>query len=113
MSKHGPHPTGLPHKPEQTFFADPAIDRVLAMVMTLAAELHVTRDRIATLECLLEEKGLIEPDALDAFQPTPEQMARLDAERQAFVAELMQQTLGLEVSLGAPEDGVDKFNRDA
>lgn len=113
MSKHGPHPTGLPHKPEQTFFADSAIDRVLAMVMTLAAELHVTRDRLATLEAMLEDRGLLEPGALDAFQPTPEQAARLDADRRAFVAELMQQTLGLEVSLGAPEDGVDKFNRDA
>ena len=67
--KHAPHPTGLPFKPEQTFFKDPATDRLLAMVMTLAAD------------------------------------------RQAFAQELMLQTLGVEVSLGAPAEGVDKFDR--
>ena len=111
--KHGPHPTGLPPKPEQTFFEDPATDRLLAMVMTLAAELHVTRDRLACLEAVLEEQGALRPGALDGFRPTPAQAARLDEERRAFVAELMRCTLGVEVSLGAPEDGVDKFNRDA
>ncbi|MCC6007133.1 MAG: hypothetical protein JJU40_05610 [Rhodobacteraceae bacterium] len=109
--KHAPHPTGLPFKPEQTFFADPSTDRLLAMVMTLAAELHVTRDRLATLEMMLERAGQLAPGALDVFTPTPEEKARLDAERQAFASELMQCTLGQEVSLGAPEERVDKFNR--
>lgn len=110
--KHAPHPTGLPFKPEQTFFGDPATDRLLAMVMTLAAELHVARDRMATLEMLLEKSGTLAPGALDRFTPTPEEAAKLDAERKAFAAELMQCTLGLEVSLGAPEEGVGQFDRD-
>lgn len=109
--KHAPHPSGLPFKPEQTFFADPAIDRLLAMVMTLAAELHVTRDRLSTLEMIMERAGHLAPGALDGFTPGPEEKARLDAARQALATELMQCTLGLEVSLGAPEDGVEKFNR--
>ena len=109
--KHAPHPTGLPFQPEQTFFKDPAIDRLLAMIMTLAAELHVTRDRLTTLEMTLEASGAIPPAALDKFTPTPDQAAKLAADRQAFVNELMLQTLGTEVSLGAPVDGVDKFDR--
>ena len=111
MTDQAPHPTGAPFKPEQVFFADPATDRLLAMLMTLAAELHVAKDRLATLEMVLEKAGLLEPGALDGFQPDAGEKARLDAERQAFVRELMAQTLGREVSLGAPEDGVDKFNR--
>lgn len=106
------HPTGLPFKAEQTFFGDPAIDRLLAMVMTLAAELHVAKDRLATLEAVLEKSGALAPGALDRFAPSAEEKARLDAERQAFVAELMACTLGREVSLGAPEEGVGKFDRD-
>jgi hypothetical protein len=109
--KHAPHPTGLPFKPEQTFFKDPAIDRLLAMVMTLATELHVARDRLATLELVLEKSGHLTPGALDGFSPTPEQAAKLAADRQAFAQELMLQTLGVEVSLGAPAEGVDKFDR--
>lgn len=106
------HPTGLPYKAEQTFFDDPANDRLLAMVMTLAAELHVTKDRLSCLEALLEKSGTLEKGALDGFVPSEDEKARLDADRKAFVAELMAATLGREVSLGAPEEGVDKFNRD-
>ena len=106
------HPTGLPLKAEQTFFEDNAIDRLLAMVMTLATELHVTRDRLATLEMLLESGEPVTAKALDAFTPTPEQAAKLDAARQQSSTELMRCTLGIEVSLGAPEEGVGKFNQE-
>jgi hypothetical protein len=109
--KHAPHPSGLPFQPEQTFFKDPAIDRLLAMVMTLAAELHVTRDRLTTLEMTLAASGVIALAGLDGFTPTPDQTAKLTADRQAFVNELMRQTLGTEVSLGAPVDGVGRFDR--
>ena len=38
---------------EQTFFDDPALDIAVAMIMTLATELQVTRDRLRSLEVLL------------------------------------------------------------
>lgn len=105
------HPTGLPLKAEQVFFDNPAIDRVVAMVMTLAAELHVTRDRLACLEMLLESGEPVTREALDRFQPTPEQAERLEAARKAFSSELMFCTMGIEASLGAPDEGVAKFNK--
>ena len=96
------HPSGLPHEREQTFFADPAIDRVLDMVMTLAAELHVTRDRLASLEALLVASGALAEGALDGFVPSVDLAKRLDESRCAFVHQLMRATTGEEVSLGAP-----------
>ena len=105
------HPTGQPFKAEQTFFKDPAIDRLLAMVMTLAAELHVTRDRLACMEMLLETGEPVTKAALDQFQPDAEQAARLDALRRKLSDELMFCTMGVEASMGAPEDGVAKFDR--
>lgn len=98
------HPSGLPLRREQTFFADPAIDRVLDMVMTIAAELHVTRDRLATLEALLVASGTLGEGALDGFVPSEAVAARLDESRRALVAQLMRATTGMEVSLGAPAD---------
>jgi hypothetical protein len=106
------HPTGLPLKAEQTFFDDPAVDRLLAMVMTLAAELHATKDRLAALESLLAASGTLDRAALDRFAPTAEQKAEFDAEREAFVHDLMSCALGREVSLGSPEEGVEMFNKD-
>ena len=45
-----------PHA-EQTFFADPAIDRLVGMVFALTAEVHVLRDRLALLEDALRSAG--------------------------------------------------------
>ena len=36
-------------RPEQTFFPDPAIDRELGVVMALATEVYVLRDRTRAL----------------------------------------------------------------
>jgi len=105
------HPTGLPLKPEQTFFDDPALDRVMAIVMTLAAELHVTRDRLAAVEMLLESGQPVTRTALDRFQPDPVQKETLDAARQQFSDALMACTLGVEMSLGAPAEGVGRFDK--
>ena len=80
---------------EQTFFADPALDRAVGMIMTLAAELYVVRDRQRALEVLLEGQGVLEPGALDAYTPSAEEAERLKSERDAFVAGLLQHTTGL------------------
>ena len=105
------HPTGLPLKAEQTFFDDTSVDRLMAMVMTLAAELHVTRDRLTTLEMLMESGQPVTREALDTFQPDPAQKDTLDAARKRFTDALMFCTLGVEASLGAPEEGVGKFDK--
>lgn len=76
-------------RPDQTFFDDPAIDRLLGAVMTLAAELHVTRDHVRVLEKLLVDKGVLGADEVAAFTPDAATAAGWDAERDAFVANLM------------------------
>lgn len=44
-------------RPEQIFFPDPAIDRVLGVVMALATEVYVLRDRTRALEAQLAGAG--------------------------------------------------------
>ncbi len=39
-----------PPRPEQTFFADPALDRLMGVTMALAAEVYVLRSRLLALE---------------------------------------------------------------
>ena len=88
--------------PEQVFFGDPAIDRLLAMVMTLASELWVHKDRLAALEGLLAEKGIVAPGSLDGFQPSEGDAQRLAAERQAYVKSLLDNVLAREQSKSGP-----------
>lgn len=87
-------------RPEQVFFADPALDRAMGVIMALAAELYVTRDRLRCLERVLEAQGLLEPGQLDAWQPSEAERAAILADRDAFVAHLMGHMTGLQVSKG-------------
>lgn len=87
-------------QPEQTFFADPALDRAFGVVLALATEVYVLRDRIAALEAQLAARGLLDRTALEA-EPSPAELAARAADRDAFVAHLMQHLLGHQVSKGA------------
>jgi hypothetical protein len=87
-------------RPEQTFFEDPALDRAFGVVMALATEVYVLRDRVRALEGALAKSGAIDAGALSA-EPGPEEMAANAADRDAFVAHLMGNLLGEQVSKGA------------
>lgn len=87
-------------RPEQTFFEDEALDRAFAVVMALATEVYVLRDRQAALERALEKAGVVDRAALDA-EPSDEERAAARADRDAFVAGLMSNLLGQQQSLGA------------
>lgn len=103
-----PDPAVAP-EPEQVFFADPALDRAMAMIMTLAAELWVTKDRLRALEVTLVERGVLAGGTLDGYRPEPDERARVDAERRAYVGELMRCARGEQASKGAPSDLHQRF----
>jgi hypothetical protein len=85
-------------KPEQTFFQDPALDRAFAVVMALAQEVWVLKDRVAAMEAQLAASGALDAKKL-AEEPLSDERA---AEREAFVRNLMQQLLGEQQSKGLP-----------
>jgi hypothetical protein len=51
------------------YFEDPAIDRTLSIVMALVAEVSVMRERIDTIERLLEAKGSITRADIESYTP--------------------------------------------
>ena len=87
-------------RPEQGFFDDPAIDRAFGVVMALATEVYVLRDRLAAVERLLDRKGVLARAELDR-EPEPDEALAGEAERTAFVAGLMEPLLGRQASKGA------------
>lgn len=95
----GPPETPLP---ELTFFEDPAIDRSFAVIMALATEVWVLKDRVMALEAALAESGAVDPAAL-AAEPEEDERSARSGERQAFVAGLLDNLTGLQTSAGAPE----------
>jgi hypothetical protein len=79
---------------EQTFFSDPAVDRLLGIVFSLAGELHVMRDRVARLEAALAERGIVDSAELDVAIPDGALEARLAADRTALVRHLFEGVSG-------------------
>jgi hypothetical protein len=74
---------------EQTFFSDPALDRLVGMVFALTAEVNAMRDRLALLEHTLAQHG-IDVSALDSMVPEGALDAKLAADRAALVQNLLE-----------------------
>jgi hypothetical protein len=70
------------------FFSDPAIDKVLNMVVTLGSEVWALRERLAALEAIQVGRGQLGGDEVDGYEFTPEQESRLAADRKEFIDNL-------------------------
>ena len=71
------------------YFDNHDVDRVLSITMALAGELAVSRERIDTLERVLESKGLLAPGDIDSFTPDSEQAEQRALWQQEFIARIL------------------------
>ncbi len=78
-------------KQEQEFFEDPVVDRLMGVVMALAAEVYIIKDRERALEQVLADKGIIGSDAVrDLSRPPPLIQGISGEERDAFVSRIFE-----------------------
>ncbi len=84
-SEPGPATTESGGVATPTFFPDPAIDRLTQALMKLTGEVWVLTERVAALEALATRRGLAIDDELASFAFSPEEDAKLQAARAAFV----------------------------
>ncbi len=73
--------------PTKFFFDDPAQDRLLAMVLSLAAEVAAAREDLCAVRALLAEKGLVTAEELAASSPSSQ--TERDRMRERLVANLL------------------------
>jgi hypothetical protein len=78
-------------------FEDPAMDILLAIVLSLGNEVYVLRDRLRIIEETLEAEGTISRADVEAYKPTPEEEEEIRKDNDAFMARLFR------VFEGAPE----------
>ncbi len=74
---------------KRPYFLTPEVERVLAITMAVAQELAVARQRADTLERILEAKGLLTRNEIDAFAPTPAQIAERALWTQEYLARVL------------------------
>lgn len=83
----------LPRVPKgrrAAFYSEPGVDQLYGIVAALAAELWAARERIDTLERVLEQAQALPPGAVERFQPAAEVAAARQQEREAFIQRVFQ-----------------------
>lgn len=90
-----------PALPEQVFFEDPVVDRLLGVLMTLSTDHYVLRDRIRVLEGQLSRSGCVDL-ALLAQAPDEARRGADDADAAEFIDSLLRPLLGVQEAAGVP-----------
>ena len=81
---------GAKPKGKRPFFLnDPDVERVMAITMAVAQELSVMRERLDTVERLLEAKGTISQADIESFMPTKDQAEARGAWTQEYLARIL------------------------
>ncbi len=79
--------TAKGERPEN--FSDPAIDKLVGITLSLASELSVLRERVDTLERLIERHGILKRSDIDGFEPSEAERAERTQARSEFVDRIL------------------------
>jgi hypothetical protein len=98
------------------YFDDPALDRMLSMVMALMGELSVLRERVDTIERLLEAKGAISRGDIEGYAPNAGAALERGAATRELIARILrgvQQDLEALREVEPPLEDVSRELRDS
>jgi hypothetical protein len=96
------------------FFDHPDTDRLISIILALAGELAVTRERLDTVERLLANKRLLQPEEIDGYRPddvAAEARGRWHLEYLARVFRVLQQEVE-SLQRGAQEASAEQVARE-
>lgn len=71
------------------YFSDPAVDRLLGILMSLIGEVSVLRDRLDSVERLLEKGEPFKREDIDNFLPGAEAEAERENTRRRYIERVM------------------------
>ena len=68
---------------------EPSVDRVMKVVVALARETYVLKDRLGIVERKLDEKGVVTRADLDDYKPTADDEKEILETRDVFVESIL------------------------
>lgn len=77
--------------PDPVYLENPVLDATVRMVVELAAQVWVERERRITLESVLAARGLLDAATIETFKPDVAQAAVLKAERARFIEDVFKE----------------------
>ncbi|GAA5525429.1 hypothetical protein Maes01_01999 [Microbulbifer aestuariivivens] len=72
-----------------SYFQDVDVDRLMSILMAVAGELAVTRERMDTLERLLAAKGLVAREEIEHFTPDSDAARERGLWHQDYIARIL------------------------
>ncbi|MEN9527216.1 MAG: hypothetical protein RLY56_1167 [Pseudomonadota bacterium] len=76
---------------DPVYLQDPIQDATVRMLLELAAQVWVERERRLTLEAMLETKGIIARDEIERFVPDSNLTAQIKDERTRFLEDIFKE----------------------
>lgn len=86
------------------WLGDEMLDHMMNVIMGLAEELYVTRDRLQVMERVLESRGALDREEIDNWKPDGGQQDEILRDRDAFIQAILSR------ALGEPEKSSDASN---
>jgi hypothetical protein len=72
-----------------SFFDESAVDQIVTMMLEVMAELWVVKERVYTLEKVLDEAGMAATEKVEAFKMNPDEIAELEGARRKYIETIM------------------------
>jgi hypothetical protein len=95
------------------YFDDPAVDRILSILMAVAGEVSVLRERLDTVERLLDANGTISRADIEAYEPDREAAYQRGLATKEYIARVMRGVQqDMEAMAAAAEPPVEQVSRD-
>ena len=70
------------------FYETPGLDQAMSMILTLASEFSVLRDRLDTFERIAADKGHVTREEIDAYRPDEAALTERESQRQSLLRRL-------------------------
>ncbi|CAN1512095.1 hypothetical protein MCEMIH15_00824 [Caulobacteraceae bacterium] len=104
---------GAKSKGKRPYFLETDVERLTNIVLVLAQELAVVRERTDTLERLLEQSGVLTRQEIETFTPTKQQADERGAWTQEYLARvfrvLQQEREALHTQEASSEEVADEL----
>ena len=94
------------------YFDDPAVDRLMSIVMALVGEVSVQRQRGDTLERLLEAKGVLTRAEIEHYAPDADAGYERGVATKAYIARVMRGVQQAVEALAADDKPVDHVSKE-
>lgn len=95
-----------------SYFDDSAIDRLVSILMAVAGEVSVLRERLDTVERLLETQGSLSRDDIENYVPDHQAAFERGSLTREYVARVMRGVQQEMETLSADEPPVDQVRKE-